>query len=219
MLSHMLRTATPKGSPKSLTYLSTRRNNANQSSYTETSVGLGTEISDRTIICVVVAQGGSSPAIVNSITIGGTAMTLYQANSTGQAGWYGVLSVPTGTSATVVTTFNQTMQLYSISFYRATGLSSLVPTNVNGTAGSFATAATRSNTTAADGFSLLAERHSSTNATTWTNAAFDNRGTNGTAYDSYATVNRIGTTALSNTVTATWGGSPVAAMMIQASFS
>jgi hypothetical protein len=216
MLSHMLRAAV-NNSPKTLTFLSARRNNANQSSYTETSVSLGAEASNRTIICVVVAQGTFPPAVVNSITIGGTAMTLYQANSTGQAGWYGVLSVPTGTSATVVTTFNQTMQLYAISFYRATGLSSLIPTNVNGTIDS-ATSLTRSNTTAADGFSLLAERHSNNNTTSWNNASLDNGAINGNSYDSYATVNRIGNSSVSNTVTASWSGS-VVAMMIQASFT
>jgi len=215
MLSHMLRAAS-QAQKKSVSYLSTRRDNNDQSSYTETNVSLGATAGDRTIICVVTAVG-SSPAIVNSITIGGTAMTLYQANSTGQAGWYGVLSVPAGTSATVVTTFNQTMALYSISFYRAIGLTSLVPTNVNGTV-VVDTSATRSNTTDADSFSLLAERHANNNTTTWTNASLDNGGINGTAFDSYATVNRIGTTSLSNTVTASWSGF-TSGMIIQATFS
>jgi hypothetical protein len=215
LLSHGLRAAS---GAKQFGFLEVRRNNADQTSYTETNVSLGTPHPNRVIIaCVVSLSASGTPNIVNSVTINGTEMTLYQANSSGQAGWFGVLQVPSGTTATVVTTFNRTQSLYAIAFFRAVNLNSLVPIVTNGTTDT-AASLSLSNTTPAGGFSIFGERHNNNNATTWTNVTSSvGGGTNGNSYDSFAFINNLLSSQSTQTVTTSWSGSSVS-MLVQGTF-
>lgn len=139
MLHHFNRAA----NKKKLTFLQYDANTAGQTSYTFTSQNLGTATNDRVIIVCAFGSAGSAFTL-NSVTLGGTAMTSVVTTGSANAptSIYRITST-SGTSANVVVTFSGTSTRCAIAMYSLTGFGTV--TN-HDTASTLSTAATLSNT-------------------------------------------------------------------------
>lgn len=139
MLHHFNRAA----NKKKLTFLQYTDNTAGQTSYTFNSQNLGTATNDRVIIVCALGSAGSAFTL-NSITLGGNAMTsvITTGSTTIPTSIYRITST-SGTSADVVVTFSGTSTRAAIAMYSLTGFGTV--TN-HDTASTLATTATLSNT-------------------------------------------------------------------------
>lgn len=94
-------------------------NTADSTSYSFSSTSIGTEpaAGQKRYIVLVVGQLGGSNANLNSLTIGGNAVTIIDNGTTSANVKIGMLEVPTGTTATVAATFSATRYACAIAVY------------------------------------------------------------------------------------------------------
>lgn len=125
MLSHFLRASNaPFTGNLSASYATTRQTNSTNTTHTLTSVGLGTPNKYRRVVVAVATVGTSSGDTINSVTVGGIALTKHIEDS----GAIGVAifsaNIPSGTSATVVVTTSASSNIALSVFYLLGGTSS-----------------------------------------------------------------------------------------------
>lgn len=120
-----------------VTYIGTTVDTATATTYTFTSVDIGTASADRLVV-VVAGDYDSSGGTLNSVTIAGTAGTLADVeNSEDQNCAIYYRTVTSGTTATIVVTLSNSSVNAFISVYTITGLNSITPTGTSSpTAGS-----------------------------------------------------------------------------------
>ncbi len=129
------------GGTGTLAFLQATADDANSGTYTFAGQSLGAADADRYIIVTAASRQTGSGANITGITIGGVAATVSQqlddagggGNSTLVA--IAIAAVPTGTSGSVVVTYNNTQNRAHIAVYRATSLVSATPTDTAGAIG------------------------------------------------------------------------------------
>jgi len=131
MLANILKGATASAPPATVTYVTNVSNTANLTTYTLTSVSIGTASSDRYVIVGFGASDGTSGKTDSSVTIGGVSATklagaYYVGGTTRMCALYAAL-VPTDTTATIAITFSAGMSRLGVSVFSATGLQSVTP--------------------------------------------------------------------------------------------
>jgi len=139
----MLHNFNRSANKKKLTFLQSAANTAGQTSYTFSSQNLGVATNDRVIIVCAFGSAASSFTL-NSITLGGTAMTsvVSTGSTVAPTSIYRITST-SGTSANVVVTFSGSSTRCAIAMYSLTGFGTV--TN-HDTASTLASTATLSNT-------------------------------------------------------------------------
>lgn len=125
MLSHFLR-AVPKGSTTPFyTYNTTVSSTTNSTSYTFSSVNIGTAASNRLVVIVVLGRPTVvASRIINSATIGGVSATLVSNESSGNPAAIISAVITSGTTADVVINWNSSMDNCVISSYSLYDLNS-----------------------------------------------------------------------------------------------
>jgi hypothetical protein len=126
------------GSPATRTYVSSTVSTSNASAYTFTNHNIGTAAADRYVVVGYASYNNTSGApSFSSATIGGNAATPHhnQINVTDfvymATGIFGLL-VTSGTQATIVVNFSETMQNCVVSVWALYGLDSTTPHHTNG---------------------------------------------------------------------------------------
>jgi hypothetical protein len=120
-----------------LNYEDYQGSGANSTSYTFSSMGIGTADADRKVLAVF-ATFDTATIVVSSVTIGGVSASLVASNvfSDTERGIYVYeASVPTGTTADVVVNFTATQITVACATYSAIGLS-MTPDNTDSDEGS-----------------------------------------------------------------------------------
>lgn len=117
--------------PAIVTYVTNVSNSSNLTTYTLTSVSIGTASADRYVIVGFGASDGTAGKTDSSVTIGGVSATklvgaYYVGGTTRMCAMYAAL-VPTGTTATVAITFSGQMSRLGVSVFSSTGLQSVTP--------------------------------------------------------------------------------------------
>ena len=110
-----------------LTYLGISSSIVTANSYSFPDMPLGAEASDRYIIASVVARKAGVGLSITGVTIAGVPATLlrgvtYEADSNSQPTAIFMAAIPTGTSATVVVTFNENSFRTSVALHSLTGM-------------------------------------------------------------------------------------------------
>lgn len=123
----------PVGGGPTLNFIAATSSGTNTTTYTFNNVSIGTASSDRLVVIVAHAGGGGGAgnnASITSLTLGGTSMTkatsLFDANASCDL-YY--LTVTSGTTATVVATYDKQKGRCTIGVYTITGLSSTTPSD------------------------------------------------------------------------------------------
>lgn len=129
--------ATAAATEIELSFIGTASDPANQTTYSLSSVAIGTPSANRLVVASVHSSGNSSGSTVTSVTLNGSAMTLAasRANSFGNVGIF-YLDVAAGSIADFVVTFSDRKARMQISIYTLTGLSSFNPVDTNTAVGS-----------------------------------------------------------------------------------
>lgn len=123
----------PVGGGPTLNFIGTSDNGTNASTFTFSNVDIGTASSDRLVVIASHATGGASAgndASISSLTVGGTSMTkaTSQFDDNASCDLY-YLTVTSGTTATVVATYDKQKGRCTIGVYTITGLSSTTPSD------------------------------------------------------------------------------------------
>jgi len=142
----------------------------NRTTYTFSTVNLGTAAADRYIIVAVASRRASGTPSISSATINGeTATVVAPIGSLGNYTAFLIAHVPTGATGDIVFTFDSGMLRAEYAAWEVTGLASATPTD---TGTSTAAAPTANIDVVAGGFALGVAMVASTAGTTaWTNLA------------------------------------------------
>lgn len=145
---------------------------AAQTVFTFTSKAAGAAASNRYLLAAISGRSGSTATDITSVTIGGIAATnVIRVFGAGSGSGENVTAiyiaaVPTGTTATVVVTFNVNFARCSVSLYRAVDL---VSSTATATASSLVANPTGTFNVSAGGFAIGAAYTQATSSFTWTN--------------------------------------------------
>jgi hypothetical protein len=126
--------------PKTIAFIGNNSNATDGSTWTYTSQSIGTAFADRLVVIALTGRDQNNSAVISSVTLAGNAMTKAGENATNQRAYtaFFYLSVPTGTTATIVVTasaafFGSTIAVYALGNTGGLGPSS---TNINSAASS-----------------------------------------------------------------------------------
>jgi hypothetical protein len=165
MLHHALRAASVK---PSITYNGTANSGTDSTTYTFTGVSIGTAATNR-LVYIEVQHDGAGARLLSSATIAGVSASTV--DPTGQGNGTKILyaNIPTGTTATIVITFDGTCTRCVIGSYSIFNLKSLVPI-----ATAFATTWSSGSISAsvnvpADGIVIAGVNSNTSNTISWTN--------------------------------------------------
>ncbi|RAZ75849.1 hypothetical protein [Mesorhizobium atlanticum] len=114
--------------PLAASYVTNATDSSAATTYTFSNHAIGAAATNRYILVQVSGTVSAVSRNITSITVGGsTPTTLATTSGTTQRGCQGfyIISIPTGTTATTVVTFDGSMQCAQLSVWRLTGLSSL----------------------------------------------------------------------------------------------
>ena len=166
----------PFSTPATIAYCDEDSSESNLTTYTFTSVGIGTAAADRFVLCAAMAPANSGTRSFSSVTIGGISATqlVTVADASGFSEWaiYGA-SVPTGTTATIVVVLDTAPDRCGIMTFEANNLQSTTPT-ATATQNTASAALTQSITVQSDGFILAcAGIENSASRWGWTNLTED----------------------------------------------
>lgn len=142
ILNHLSGFGGASKSSATVTYIGGSGSTADSTSYTYSSVSIGTASSDRLVVVVGSGYGAASAALtLSSVTLDGVAMTVavkYDSAGTGHpASVIAYKAVPSGTTADIVFTYSPTAGNHYHGVYTITGWSSLVPTTKSDTSNPF----------------------------------------------------------------------------------
>jgi hypothetical protein len=117
------------GGPPSITFTDSTSSSTGASSYTFSSLNIGTAASGRDVIVCVDGIGGASAPLVNSVTVGGSSLTeiVERTTTTNRASTTAIYKggIPSGTTADIVVTFaSATIFGCGIVVFSATGIAS-----------------------------------------------------------------------------------------------
>lgn len=166
MLSHALRASSVK---PSITYNGSASNDTNITTYTFTSVSIGTAATNRIVMVAVTSSSGTPARTITSATIAGVSATVLDVNTsfTNRTAFI-YANIPTGTTATIVVTFSGAMTRCAVGSY---SLYNLKSTNyIDSGTGSFSGTASATVSVPADGIVIAGiVQISNSNPFTWTN--------------------------------------------------
>lgn len=206
-------------SPPVLTYQTSAVQAADATTYNFTSQAIGTAAADRYVIVTITGCIKSGSPGVSAVTVGGISATIVaQVDSGFTAAAIAIAAVPTGTTATVVVTFNGTQYRAGIGVYSVTGLNSSTAT---GTDTDTTSSPSLSASSSSDGFAIAvssAYEAATTNMHTWTSITedYDELVESGTNTQSGASEEGLSSGTFNCSVA--FSGSPTAVSTVLATF-